>query len=94
MIRAKEREQVALPQCVSTYAYWDAATLQQHDRLLNSQTGTYEPVTFRASSPTRLAIAGEAFVIDLDYTASQWRGLSTLRDGRRLEYRLETERTD
>lgn len=79
----------ALPLCVSTYAYWDAGTLLRQERLLNSQTGTYEPVTFEKGSGGQVAINGERFVINLDYDANQWRGLSTLRDGRKLEYRLE-----
>ncbi len=87
--RGKEVRDVALPACVSTFAYWDIQTLQQHTQLLNSQTGSYEAVTFDQPSQGRLTINGGKFVIDLEYAASQWQGLSTLRDGRRLEYRLE-----
>jgi len=79
-----------LPGCVSTFAYWDAATLQRQERLLNSQTGAYEPVTFNYESAGRVAINSEKFEINLEYASDQWRGLSTLRDGRRLEYRFES----
>ena len=81
----------SLPGCVATYAYWDAATLAQHTQLLNSQTGAYDPVALQQDA-SELRIVGEhsdgRFAIDLDYEAGRWAGLSTLRDGRALEYRL------
>lgn len=80
----------SLPACVSTFAYWDAGTLQQQERLLNSQTGTYESVTFARQKEGQVAISSEKFEINLQYDADKWRGLSTLRDGRRLEYRPES----
>lgn len=79
----------SLPGCVATFAYWDAAKMLRQERLLNSQTGTYERVTFDRESTGQVAISSENFVINLEYDAEQWRGLSTLRDGRRLEYRPE-----
>ena len=87
---AEAPQSKSLPVCVSTYAYWDAKTLLRQERLLNSQTGTYETVTFDMGNSGRVAINGEKFVIDLEYAANQWRGLSTLRYGRKLEYRLES----
>lgn len=77
-----------LPACVSTYAYWDMTTLTRHDQLLNSQTGSYDFVQLSASGPGEMALRGATFVIDLQYAADRWQSLSTLRDGRRLEYRL------
>jgi Domain of unknown function (DUF6134) len=81
----------SLPDCIATYAYWDIATLRQHTRLLNSQTGAYDPVALH-QLPSELRIVGEhserRFAIDLDYDDGRWAGLSTLRDGRALEYRL------
>ncbi len=78
----------SLPGCISTYAYWDVTTLERHDQLLNSQTGSYEFVQLSASAPGEMALRGATFVIDLEYAADRWQSLSTLRDGRRLEYRL------
>lgn len=78
----------SLPACISTYAYWDVTTLERHNQLLNSQTGSYDFVQLSATGPGEMALRGATFVIDLQYAADRWQSLSTLRDGRRLEYRL------
>ncbi len=81
-----------LPGCVATYAYWDMATLEQHDQLLNSQTGSYDLVQLNATDEGRVVLRAATFTIDLEYAADRWQSLSTLRDGRRLEYRLAATR--
>jgi len=78
-----------LPACVSSYAYWDLSTLAQHSHLLNTQTGAYDPVQLQRL-PARAELTGPSFAISLDYDDGRWEGLSTLRDGRALEYRLRT----
>jgi hypothetical protein len=89
--RDGSREQRSLPACVATYAYWDARTLRQHAHLLNSQTGSYDAVSLERLA-TELRIVGEhsgdRFAIDVDYGDGRWEGLTTQRDGRRIEYRL------
>ena len=85
-----------LPACIASYAYWDADTLRQHRRLLNGQTGAYQPVDqVVVSEPERslLELKGGDFAIDVSYANGdgQWVALhTTTQDGRRLEYRLET----
>ncbi len=80
-------DQLRLPRCVATYAYWSPTILATHDYLLNSQTGAYDPIalTTDVSSPQ---LTGPSFVIHLRYRDSFWTGLSTNRDGRVLDYRL------
>jgi hypothetical protein len=82
-------EHRTLPACVSTYAYWDLGTLARHGFLLNVQTGAYDPVQLQRL-PTRAELTGESFAIQLDYDDGRWQGLSTVRDGRDLEYRLRS----
>jgi hypothetical protein len=91
-----------LGDCVGSFAYWDRSQLAGRDRLLNSQTGEYVPVTVRplgAGSLTlggrevrveRYALSGRDIDITLAYeTASgEWLTLdSRLEGGRTLRYR-------
>jgi len=88
-----------LPECVSSFAYWDADTLRRHDRLLNSQTGSYQQVgsnrvRLDTSGRELLELRGDEFQIEVSYRDSDWYwvGLSTTTDGgRALQYRLESE---
>jgi Family of unknown function (DUF6134) len=90
--------QDTLPECVASFAYWDADTLRSHDRLLNSQTGSYQQVGSNtvpvdASGHELLELKGHDFQIDVSYRDNDWRwvGLSTTTDGgRALHYRLES----
>jgi len=87
-----------LPACVASFAYWDVDTLRSHDRLLNSQTGSYQQVgsnAVRVDAAGRelLELRGNKFQIDVSYRDSDWHwlGLSTTTDGgRALQYRLES----
>lgn len=88
--------------CVMSYAYWNPQILRQ-TRLLNSQTGRYEPVNISVlgeekisvrGAPvqaTRYRIVGPKHPIDLWYGPDQsWLALqSTLEGGRRLRYELK-----
>ncbi|MGD2137639.1 MAG: DUF6134 family protein [Gammaproteobacteria bacterium] len=91
-----------LPACVSSFAYWNRAFLE-NDRLLNPQTGEYLDVetrylgeqTIRVGDTDRAArhyrlTTGETG-IDLWYSREgQWLALeSTTRGGRLLHYRIE-----
>jgi hypothetical protein len=85
--------------CVRSFAYWDPALLQS-DRLLNAQSGEYQPVELLDLGDTSLDINGKAVdarqyrllvdeaEIDLWYTPDlNWLALeSVTRDGRRLSY--------
>lgn len=92
-----ENRREALPGCIATYAYWDPETLTRHRQLLNSQTGTYQPVDQRLLADASiggalLELSGQNFRIDLRYRDSdgRWQALRTItQDGRELEYRLE-----
>ncbi len=87
-----------LPLCVASYAYWNADLLQQHDELLNSQTGKYQSVQrilANASDRTLLELKGSDFRIDVLYADSDgsWVGLhTTVEGGRSLDYRLDGQR--
>jgi hypothetical protein len=91
-----------LGDCVGSFAYWDRRQLAGRDRLLNSQTGEYVPVTVRplgAGSLTlggrevrveRYALSGRDIDITLAYAADsgEWLTLdSRLEGGRTLRYR-------
>ena len=54
-----EKKQFNLTGCVMSFAYWNPAMLQQ-TRLLNAQTGEYEPVTIKSLNTTILQISGKA----------------------------------
>ena len=59
-----------LPPCVMTFAYWNPIFLDE-DKLLNSQTGTYEDVTITRIGEESLQFKGEAvatvkYLIDLN----------------------------
>ena len=88
--------------CVMTYAYWNPDILQQ-TRLLNAQTGEWDPVRISDAGEERIAvrgvpvsarryrIAGPKHPIDVWYSAQrEWLALeSTVAGGRKLKYRIE-----
>ncbi|MGI9260325.1 MAG: DUF6134 family protein [Gammaproteobacteria bacterium] len=95
------RDEVTLPGCVTTFAYWDARFLEE-SRLLNTQTGDYVDVaaelvgedllTVRgAEIPTRhYRLTGQDLEIELWYSQdNEWLALESVTDGgRRLRYVL------
>ena len=96
-----EKQQLDLSGCVMSFAYWNPVMLRQ-TRLLNAQTGEYEPVTIQALGTTTLRavgkewsarqykLTGRKLQIDLWYSPDgQWLALeSTTENGRRLRYVL------
>jgi hypothetical protein len=91
-----------LPSCISSFAYWDKAFLEQ-DRLLNSQTGDYVDVVVEYLGENTLTIAESAVPAqhyrltagDLDIEVwyahdGRWLALqSTTTDGSLLRYVAE-----
>lgn len=86
--------------CDLSFAYWNPKILQG-GRLLNAQTGRFEPVTVTSQGeetievrgrPTlsqRYRLAGANLAIDVWYAGAQWVALeSAAKGGRRLRYRL------
>ncbi len=92
----KRTRHETLPVCVASYAYWDADLLQQHDALLNGQTGTFQPVKqtlVNEADRTLLELTGKDLRIEVVYANSdgRWVGLhTTVEGGRALDYRPET----
>jgi hypothetical protein len=90
-----------LPPCVSSFAYWDRARLRAA-RLLNAQSGEYEPVTLTAQGVERIqsqgrridaerySLAATNFTIRLWYSSDgQWLALeSRTAEGRSLRYEM------
>lgn len=97
----EDRDQVTLPSCVTTFAYWDPRFLEE-SRLLNTQTGDYVDVsaelvgedllTVRGDiiSTYRYRLIGEDLEIELWYSRdNEWLALESVTDGgRRLRYEL------
>ena len=93
---------ITLPPCISTFAYWDKSFLQ-HSHLLNSQTGEYLEVDVEdlgeqsiqlsdTSLPAkRYRLTANELDIELWYSSDgQWLGLeSTTGKGRLLRYMIE-----
>jgi hypothetical protein len=90
----------ALHGCIKTFAYWDPATLREH-QLLNSQTGLYEAVS--VSHPGRdnlkvgsqimaaehYTLTGSKYTIELWYSpGGEWLALQTSADGRTVRYEM------
>ena len=85
--------------CVRSFAYWNAGILEA-TRLLNTQTGQYQPVRVELLGEDRIAVngsieaalryrlTGEDINIDLWYTReNEWVALeSEVEDGRLLRY--------
>lgn len=100
VVATREQEQV-LAECVMSFAYWNPEFLDQ-ERLLNSQTGEYQPVSIQPVGEEQLRIRGEmveairysldADKLDMDlwYTPDrQWLALeSETKSGRMLRYEL------
>jgi hypothetical protein len=92
-----------LDDCVATFAYWDRRLLER-DRLLNSQTGEYQPVKLAPLGPgslvlgeqtiavQRYALTAHKLDIELAYAADsgEWVALdSRLEKGQLLRYRRD-----
>ena len=91
----------SIPGCVMSFAYWNPQMLRQA-RLLNAQTGEFEPVKISALGDENIVVRGATVAakryritgpknpIDLWYSPSdEWLALeSTIAGGRRLRYRL------
>lgn len=89
----------SLPGCVKSFAYWDKRVLAEH-RLLNAQTGEYEPIEVRrvgiesvgtgarAVTAEHYSLSARKFRIDLWYSpAGEWLALqSRTEQGRTLRY--------
>ncbi len=96
-----DRDQVTLPNCVTTFAYWDPRFLEK-SRLLNTQTGEYvnveaelvgeELLSVRGDTvaANRYRLTGEDLEIELWYSQDdEWLALeSAAKGGRRLRYEL------
>ncbi len=86
--------------CVMSFAYWNQAFLQQ-EKLLNAQTGQFEPVTVQFSGATTIEtpdgqVAARAYDVMVDEAPIRvwyaeetglWLALETNVDGRTLSYR-------
>jgi hypothetical protein len=91
-----------LPDCISTFAYWDREFLQ-HKALLNSQTGEYVDVEIdyigerllsageKTLSAHQYRLEGEDLELELWYSQEgHWLALqSSLEGGRLLRYEIE-----
>jgi hypothetical protein len=91
----------SLPECVMSFAYWNPSFLEQ-PILLNTQDGSYMPVTVSGPVPDRLEIHGEQMTthryglqagdlrLELWYSENrEWLALeSEVRGGRKLRYVL------
>jgi len=98
---ATDEQEKMLAECVMSFAYWNPEFLDQ-ERLLNSQTGEYQPVSIQTVGEEQLQIRGErvdairysldAEKLDMDlwYTPDrQWLALeSETKGGRMLRYEL------
>jgi hypothetical protein len=96
------RGAATLPGCVKTFAYWDQHLLTE-PRLLNSQTGEYQPVTLNRDGTQSVKVGGRTIAaqryslrapkldIDLWYSeAGEWVALeSKLESGRILRYEIQ-----
>ena len=98
---AGPRGTTVLPGCVSSFAYWDRARLEAR-RLLNAQSGEYEPVALTGQGAEtilsqghrvgaeRYCLAASRFTIKLWYSSDgRWLALeSRTTEGRTLRYEL------
>ncbi|HEY5623016.1 MAG TPA: DUF6134 family protein [Gammaproteobacteria bacterium] len=96
-----DQAEVTLPDCVTTFAYWDLAFLEQ-PRLLNTQTGEYVDIEVELVGEDLLTVRGERvptyryrltgpdLYIELWYSMDlEWLALESVTDGgRRLRYEL------
>lgn len=101
-LRVNDGQPDTLPDCIMTFAYWNAEMLKQN-RLLNPQTGEWTPVTIRKLGQDSIQVGSgqqqaehyhlkaEAFDIDLWYDSrGNWLALdSKLENGSLLRYRLD-----
>ena len=98
---ATDEEKRRLPQCVKSFAYWNAEILNEA-RLINQQTGRYqevniapqgrETVTIRGVevAAQRYRLTGEKIDLDIWYSESgEWLQLeSKVKGGRTISYQL------
>jgi hypothetical protein len=96
------RGAATLPACISTFAYWDQRFLTER-RLLNSQTGEFQPVILMRDGPQSVTVRGQTIPaqryslhapkldIELWYSDSgDWIALeSKLASGRTLRYEIQ-----
>lgn len=96
-----DSELTSLPECVSTFAYWDASFLSRR-QLLNPQTGEYvtvtvqelgrQPLKVRGADVTarRYRLTAREIELDLWYSeADEWLALeSAAKGGRTIRYEL------
>lgn len=92
----------ALSGCVRSFAYWDPDAVLEEGRLLNAQTGEFEPVDVASLGLERIQVGGRTvdaerhaltapeFRIDLWYSPQgEWLALETTTDGgRKLRYAI------
>jgi hypothetical protein len=98
---ANELGEKALPECISTFAYWDPKFMQ-HQKLLNPQTGDYLDVSVEELEPRIVTAKGvdvtarhfrllaDEIQLDLWYSDNnEWIGLQSLaKGGRTIRYEL------
>jgi hypothetical protein len=98
----RDKQNVELNGCISTYAYWNPALLRQQNQLLNPQTGAIDKVRVELmgeesvviggvqSIADRLRIRGDAGDIHLWYSkAGEWLQLESVTGERRIRYRVD-----
>ena len=102
MILMRNGDEVVLPNCVMSFAYWDPLILKQ-SRLLNAETGEYQAIKVRSLGSESLDLSGKSvmakryrletdkFSIDLWYgSGSQWLALQSKTEGdRNLRYVID-----
>ena len=94
-------DNMILPPCLKSFAYWNLSHLQA-PQLLNSQTGKLVKVRLQAigndnilaggkfTAAKRYRLTGKDLQIDLWYNAQKrWIGLESFTDGKRIRYVLQ-----
>jgi hypothetical protein len=98
----RDKQNVELNGCISTYAYWNPALLRQQNQLLNPQTGAIDKVKVELMGEESVVIGGGQSIadririrsddgdIDLWYSkAGEWLQLESVTQDRRIRYRVE-----
>jgi hypothetical protein len=81
-----KREHETLDACTASFAYWDPELLIGRAKLLNGQTGVYEPLTVNVTegdetNPRHIRLTSAKFTIDLDYRDGRWVRLESQAEG-------------